>query len=169
MPELRCCQLGFIATGEIFVVALVVASGLMGSFLGFYSYEIMWLIYFKHVNVIFVLFTFHTRRLITSLQGSSMTDKMSEIIKTDDRHRQRNVEQEFSLSSVKNSPWKFEMKFFPVEFGYFLSSASWFHQFDSVVLLWHPDLLSCGKEVKHFMALHCLGCFYNSLDGMTVL
>lgn len=74
------------------MVTLVVASGLMGSFLGFYSYKIMWLIYFKHVNVIFVLFTFHTSRFITFLQGSSMIDKMSEIIKTDDRHRQINVE-----------------------------------------------------------------------------
>lgn len=66
--------------------------GLMGPFLGFYSYKIMWLIYFKHLNVIFVLFTFHMRRLITFLQGSSMIDKMSEIIKTNDRHRPRNVE-----------------------------------------------------------------------------
>lgn len=66
--------------------------GLMGSFLGFYSYKIMWLIYFKHLNVIFVLFTFHMRRLITFLQGSSMIDKMSEIIKTNDSHRPRNVE-----------------------------------------------------------------------------
>lgn len=74
------------------MVALVVASGLMGSFLGFYSYKIMWVICFKHVNVIFILFTFHTRRLITFLRGSSMIDKMSEIIKTDDRHRRRNVE-----------------------------------------------------------------------------
>lgn len=92
MPEIRCCQLAFIANEEVFVVTLVVASGLMASFLGFYSYKIMWLIYFKHVNVIFVLLTFHMRRLITFLQGSSMIDKMSEIIKADDHHRQRNVE-----------------------------------------------------------------------------
>lgn len=49
------------------------------------------------------------------------------------------------------------------------SSASWFHHFDSVVHLWHPILLACGKEVKHFMALHCLGCSYNSLDRMIFL
>ena len=42
-------------------------------------------------------------------------------------------------------------------------------QFDSVVLLWHPDLLVCGKEVKCFMVSHCLGCLYNSLDRMIVL
>lgn len=47
------------------------------------------------------------------------------------------------------------------------SAASWFHRL-IVVLLWHPDLLACGKEVKHFMALHCLGSFYNSLDRMIV-
>lgn len=74
------------------MVTLVFGSGLMGSFLGFYSYKIMWLIHFKHLNVILVLFTFHMRRLITFLQGSSMIDKMSEIIKTNDRHRPRNVE-----------------------------------------------------------------------------
>lgn len=63
------------------MVTLVFASGLMGSFLGFYRYKIMWLIYFKHLKVIFILITFHMRRLITFLQGSSMIDKMSEIIK----------------------------------------------------------------------------------------
>lgn len=101
------------------MITLVVA---VGSFLGFYSYKIMWLIYFKHLNVIFVLFTFHMRRLIIFLQGSSMIDKMTGIIKTDDCHRQRNVEQEFSLSGIKNSPWKSEIKFFPVEFGGLLIS-----------------------------------------------
>lgn len=49
------------------------------------------------------------------------------------------------------------------------SSASQFHQFDSVVLLWHPDLSVCGKKVKYFMASHCLGCLCNSPDRMIVL
>lgn len=82
----------FIANEEISVVTLVVASGLIGSFMGFIVHKIMQFNYFSHLNVIFVLFTFHIRRLITFLQGSRMIGKMSEIIKSNDGHTQRNVE-----------------------------------------------------------------------------
>lgn len=84
--------MAFIANEEISVVTLIVASGLVGSFMGFIVSKIMGFNYFWHLNMIFILFTFHMRRLITFLQGSSMIDKMSEIIKTNDGHTQRNIE-----------------------------------------------------------------------------
>lgn len=83
--------MAFIANEEISVVTQVVASGLMGSFMGFIVSKIMWFNYFWHLNTIFILITFHMRRLITFLQVSSMIDKMSEVIKTNDGHTQRNV------------------------------------------------------------------------------
>jgi len=64
----------------------------MGPFMGFIVSKIMWFNYFWHLIMFFVLFTFHMRRLITFLQRSSMIDKMSEIIKTNDDPTQRNVE-----------------------------------------------------------------------------
>ena len=83
--------MAFITNEEISAVTLVVAVGLMGSFMGFIVSKIMWFNFFWHLNMIFVLFTFHMRRLITFLQGSSMIDKISEVIKTNDSHTQRNV------------------------------------------------------------------------------
>lgn len=148
----------------ICVVALIIVWVLMVFFIEFTVCRIMWFNYFWHLDMIFILFTFHMRRFIPFLWGSTVIDKMEGIIKTNDGKR---IKQVCCISIKKNSLWESEIKYFLLLLWTILFTV--FHQLDTALLFWHPDLLICGNEVKCFTASYWLGCLYRSLGRMIVL